>query len=433
MVHPLATSAPAIISNPAFTFGLLRILLLIVVTAGVPASQSAASPVTTWISSWGASQQIPEPRNALPPPSLEGATLRQIVHLSAGGALIRLRVSNAFGSTALHLLAVDVARPVSLSSSGIQPGSDRAVSFDGHRDVRIPAGAEYLSDPLHYPVAALSSLAITLQIEAAPQPQTGHPGSRATSYLAHGVSVSAAELPGAQPIEHWYFLSGVEVAADRPGACVIVALGDSITDGHGSTTNGNDRWTDDLAARLQRSPATRDVAVVNAGIGGNRLLLDGLGPNALARFDRDVLARVGVRYVIVLEGINDLGTLTLTGPVSAAQHQDLVRRIIAAYRQITVRAHAHGIKVIGTTLLPFMGSGYYHPDERNERDRQAVNAWIRAVGHFDDVVDFDRITADPAHPERLRPAYDSGDHLHPSPAGYRAMADAIPLELFEHH
>lgn len=385
----------------------------------------------TWVSSWGASQQIPEPRNALPPSSLQDATLRQIVHLSTGGSFLRVRVSNAFGATPLHLLAVHVALPVSPATPRIKPGSDRALSFDGRSDVLIPAGAEYVSDPLHYPVAALSSLAVTMRIEAAPTPETGHPGSRATSYLARGERVTAADLSGAQRLDHWYFLSEVDVAEARAGAAVVVALGDSITDGHGSTTNGNDRWTDVLAARLQQSPATQGVAVVNAGIGGNRILQDGLGPNALARFDRDVLARDGVRYLIVLEGINDLGTLTLRGPVSAAQHQSLVRRIIGAYRQITLRAHADGIKVIGATLLPFMGSGYYHPDASLERDRQAVNAWIRGRGHFDAVVDFDRITADPAHPDRLRPSYDSGDHLHPSPLGYRAMAEAIPLKLFE--
>ncbi len=399
----------------------------------------AADAASAWVGSWAAGQQIPEPNNVAPPASLEHSTVRQIVHLSAGGTRIRVRVSNAFGKAPLHMLAVHVARPVSARSARIDPASDRALTFNERPDVLIPAGAEYISDPLDYSVAPLSDLTVSLELESAPEQQTGHPGSHATSYLAPGAAVSAADLPAAQRVEHWYFLSGVEVSA-APGTAAVVAFGDSITDGHGSTTDGNDRWPDDLAARLQhdgatrgiasRGTSTRDTAVLNAGIGGNRLLLDGLGPNALARLDRDVLAQSGVRYLIVLEGINDIGMLTRGATATQAQHEDLVQRMIGAYREIVMRAHSHGIKVIGATVLPFMGSDYYHPDQANEHDRKAVNAWIRAPGDFDAVVDFDKVTADPAHPDRLRADYDSGDHLHPSPAGYRAMADAIPLELF---
>lgn len=402
--------------------------------APAPASTASAAQASnwngTWVGSWAASQQIPEPSNAVPLESFRNATLRQIVHLSVGGPAIRVRISNAFGASPLHITAVHVARPVSPASSRLEPNSDRSVTFDERAEVLIPPGAEYISDPVDYPAAPLSDLAITMQLEATPEQETGHPGSRATSYLATGVSASALELPAAQSIDHWYFLSGVEVAA-APGASAIVALGDSITDGHGATTNGNDRWPDDLAARLQHAAATKKVAVLNEGIGGNRLLADGLGPNALARVDRDVLAQSGVRYLIVLEGINDIGTLTRTSAATDAQHEDLVRRMIGAYRQITMRAHAHGIKVIGGTIIPFTASAFYHPGASNESDRQTVNAWIRAPGHFDAVVDFDKVVADPAQPDRLRPDYDSGDHLHPSPAGFRAMADAIALGLFQ--
>jgi lysophospholipase L1-like esterase len=377
----------------------------------------------------------------VPLESLHNATLRQIVHLSVGGSAIRVRVSNAFGTAPLHVIAVHVARSQSPASSRIELASDRGLTFNERADVLIPAGAEYTSDPLSYTVAPLSDLAITMQIEAAPEQETGHPGSRATSYLGPGLQTSAVEFPAAQAIEHWYFLSGVDVSAGFDTSAIVV-LGDSITDGHGATTNGNDRWTDALAARLQRAPAggslagrsvaaaTNGVAVLNEGIGGNHLLTDGLGPNALARFDRDVLAQNGVRYLIVLEGINDIGSLTRTTAATDAQHEDLVRRMIGAYRQITMRAHAHGIKVIGGTIMPFMGSAFYHPGAANELDRQTLNAWIRAPEHFDAVIDFDKMTADPARPDHLRTDYDCGDHLHPSPAGYRAMADAIPLELF---
>jgi len=391
---------------------------------------SSTTPASNWVGSWAASQQVPEPNNALPPESLNHATLRQIVHLSVGGSMIRVRVSNAFGTTPLHLISVHVAHPLSPAASRIDPTSDRALVFNEHPDVLIPMGAVYISDPLNYPVAPLSDLAITMHIEVAPGQETGHPGSRATSYLASDWPASAPELPSAQTIDHWYFLSGVDVSISA-NASSIVVLGDSITDGHGATTNGNDRWTDVLASRLQHSSDTNGVAVLNEGIGGNRLLADGLGPNALARFDRDVLAQTGVRYLIVLEGINDIGTLTRTAPATEAQHKELVQRMIAAYQQIILRAHTHGIEVIGGTIMPFMGSAFYHPDDANESDRQAVNAWIRATGHFNAVIDFDKIMADPAHPDHLRPDYDCGDHLHPSPVGYRAMANAIPLEFFQ--
>jgi lysophospholipase L1-like esterase len=215
------------------------------------------------------------------------------------------------------------------------------------------------------------------------------------------------------------------------GAASIVALGDSITDGHGATTNGNDRWTDVLARRLQTSWQARNVGVSNQGIGGNHLLTDGLGPNALARFDRDVLAQAGVRWLIIFEGVNDLGGLARTGEVSQAEHTTRTQRVIAAYKQIIERAHAHGIRVIGATITPYVGSDYYHPGPLSEADRQAVNEWIRAPGHFDAVIDFDAVVRDPRQPDRLRSDYDCGDHLHPSPAGYRAMGESIPLTLFK--
>jgi lysophospholipase L1-like esterase len=390
-----------------------------------------AGPLPSWVGSWACSQQIPEQNNALSPDELRNATLRQIVHLSAGGAAIRIHLSNAFGAAPLHLMSVHVAHPVSSSSAAIDPATDKAVSFAGRNDVVIPAGAEYISDPLSYAVEAGADLAVSIHYGEPPQQETGHPGSRATSYLVRGDLVSAADLPGAKKVDHWYQLSGIDVAAsDRSFSTVI--LGDSITDGHGATTNGNDRWPDVLARRLQAAHF-RNIGVLNEGIGGNHLLTDGLGPNALARFDRDVLAQSGVRCLIVLEGVNDLGGLARTMEASPAEHAALVASIIAAYEQIVTRAHAHNLRVIGGTILPYAGSNYYHPDAASEADRQAVNTWIRATGHFDDVFDFDVVMRDPAHPDRLLPAFDSGDHLHPSPAGYAAMANAVPLSIFNLH
>jgi lysophospholipase L1-like esterase len=382
-----------------------------------------------WVGSWAAAQQIPEPQNALPAEDLRGATLRQVVHLSVGGTAIRVHLSNAFGTDPLHFISVHVARASSPGAAKIDLLTDRALMFAGKADVTVPAGAEYISDPLEFAAAPLSNLAISFYLDTAPAQQTGHPGSRSTSYFEKGDVVSTTDMQDAGTVDHWYMIGGVDVAS-TPNSSALVAFGDSITDGHGATTNGNDRWTDALAQRLQASPATRDVGVLNMGIGGNHLLSDGLGPNALARFDRDVLAQTGVRSVIVFEGVNDLGELTRLGDVSAAEHAALVSHILAAYEQMIVRAHATGIKVIGATILPYTGSDYYHPGAASEVDRQAINAWIRKAENFDAVVDFDAVTRDPAQPERLLPAYDCGDHLHPSPAGYRAMAEAIPVTLF---
>ncbi len=399
--------------------------------AGAQAGVKPQADPQSWIESWGTAQQVPEPQNALPADDLRDATVRQIFHLSVGGKLLRVHLSNAFGTVALHFTSVHIARPVSLASSAIDAATDKALTFAGKSDVIVPPGAEMVSDPIEFPVEALGSVTVSYHLDAPPSPETGHPGSRATTYYVHGDQVSVPSLPDAKHVDHWYQVTGIDVLA-APDAGTVVALGDSITDGHAATTNGNDRWTDAFAAHLESESATRDVAVSNRGIGGNHLLTDGLGPNALARFDRDVLAPAGVRWVIVFEGVNDLGKLSLEGDVPAAEHAALVAQIEAAYEQMIARAHAHGIRVFGATITPYVGSGYYHPGPLNEADRQAVNAWIRAAGHFDGVIDFDAVVRDPAHPDRLLPAFDCGDHLHPSPAGYKAMGEAVPLSWFAH-
>lgn len=394
---------------------------------------------TRWVGSWASSQQVPEPRNALGDTDLQNTTLRQIVHLSLGGPQLRVKVSNRYGVAPLRLTSVHIAKPVSTATSAILPNSDRALTFAGKPEVTIPAGADYLSDAIAYPMTAQSDLTITMHIPEQPKQQTSHPGSRATSYFVHGNVVSAPELKDASTVEHWYFISGVEVLAG-PEASAVAILGDSITDGNGSTTNGNNRWTDVLTQRLQANRATKSVAVLNHGIGGGRILLDGLGPNAMARFNNDVLAQAGVKYLIVFEGINDIGTLAhgtappppppaRPEPATAEDHAALVHNVTAAYQQMIDRAHQHGIRVYGATILPYAGSMYQTHNPAGEADRKAINEWIRMAGHFDAVIDLDRALRDPAHPEQLLPEYDKGDHLHPSVAGHAAIGNAVPLEL----
>jgi len=390
---------------------------------------AGAAPAEKWVGTWAASQQIPEPRNALGGEDLTDTTLRQVVRISMGGPRIRLRLSNAFGTEPLRLDAVHVARSLGAGTAAIDPASDRPVLFDGRADVTIPTGSLYVSDPIELPVHSRDTLAISIHIPTAPAQQTGHPGARTTGYIAKGNQVATPDIVPTRTFERWYNIGGIDVLAGDNAAAIVV-IGDSITDGNGSTTNRNDRWPDVLAERLQAEKATRRFSVLNHGIGGNRLLQDGLGPTALARVDRDVLAQPGVKYLIVLEGVNDLGSLTRDGPAPPQVHADTVARMIAAYRQIIERCRSQGIKVIGATILPYGASEYYHPDAAAEADRQHINAWIRTPGNFDAVVDFDVLIRDPDHPNRMRKEYDKGDGLHPSAAGYRAMGEAVPLSLF---
>jgi len=353
-----------------------------------------------------------------PAPGLTGSTLRQVIHISVGGPTVRVRFSNAFGSSPLAITSAHIAR--ARGGHAIEVASDRRLTFAGADSVLIGPAATATADPLEYDVAPLSDLAVTLEIGAAPAEVTGHPGSRTTSYLQAGQWASAAALPDAVTTDHWYLIVGLEVVAD---GAAIVTLGNSITDGRGSGTNRNDRWPDNLARRRQADPRTNHVAVLNAGIGGNTVISGGLGPPALARLDRDVLAQAGARWVILLEGVNDIG-----GAREPGQAAVVAQNLLVAYREIIARLHARGLRIYGATLPPFGGS-QYDGDER-EAARQTVNHWIRSSGAFDAVIDFDAALRDPAQPLRLLLAADTGDHLHPNETGYRLMADAIDLALF---
>lgn len=404
---------------------LRRVMGALVLTLAIVAPATAREPA--WVGAWAASQQVPEPRNALPAEALTDATVRQVVRVTAGGPQVRIRLSNTFGTAPLRFSAVHVARPLAPGGGAIATGG-RSVTFDGQPGVTVPAGAEYVSDPIAFAVRPLESVAVSFHLPQAPAVQTGHPGSRTTAFYAPGQHVADADLPGAAKVVRWYQVSGIDVPA-TPKSAAIVTFGDSITDGFGVGPDRNDRWPDVLAERLQAAPSLRRLSVLNHGIGGNRLLNDGLGPNALARFERDVLGQTGVGYVIILVGVNDLGTSIQDGPITPEAHARLAAQMIGAYRQMAARGRARGLKVIGATILPFADS-FYKPGAATEADRQALNAWIRTPGNFDAVIDFDAAMRDPDRPDRLKPGLDSGDHLHPSLAGYRAMAEAVPLALF---
>lgn len=408
------------------TFAASLMLAVLASLALAPARGSSADQnADHWVGTWATSPLLAGAQgpNGAHPPEYKDATLRQIVHVSIGGPSIRVRFSNTFGATPLVISSAHVA--VSAGAGAIRPDSDKALTFNGQTSVTIPAGAPAYSDPLDFNLAPLSDLAITIHVDAAPQAITTHQGSSATSYLQSGDAVSSADLSSAMHIPHWYFLEGVDVKSPR-AAGAVVTFGDSITDGAFSKQDANSRWPDDLARRLAANKKTSGVGVLNEGIGGNRLLHDIAGPNALARFDRDVLAQSGVRWLVVLEGINDIGYIT----TAAARNEQppTSQDLIAAYQQIILRAHAHHIRVYGCTILPFEGAHYYTP--QGEVVRQAVNKWIRSSGAFDAVIDLDAATRDAQDPAHLKAGADSGDHLHPGDAGYKVMADAIDLKLF---
>jgi lysophospholipase L1-like esterase len=390
---------------------------------------AAAPPASHWGGTWATAPA----GVAGTPEQFSNQTLRLIVHTSAGGEQVRIRISNAFGSEPLAIGAAHIARRD--REAGIIAGTDRALTFSGRPAFTVPPGALALSDPVALHVAPLSDLAVSLFLPAPTLESTTHVTALQTNYVSRaGDFTGAVQFDAARTLTRWPFLAGVDVSGTAPAA--IVAFGDSITDGANSTAGANHRWPDLLAARLQQRPDLRHLGVLNEGIIGNRILHPTetqfgnlFGPAGLARFDRDVLAQAGVRFVIVLLGINDIGHPGGSAPASDAVSAE---DIAAGYRQFIERAHAHGIRIAGATLLPFADTtlaSFYSPEK--ETKRQAVNQWIRASGAFDGVIDFDKAVRDPAHPARMLPAYDGGDHLHPSDAGMAAMVTAIPLELFK--
>jgi len=403
------------------------VALVTVLYAALP-NVSAAEDMTVprWLGSWATSPAPPD----LGGPSVAGfdnQTLREVVYLHFGGDRVRVRVTNAFGASPLALGQADLA--LRGPNASIFAGSDRKLTFGGRVSMTIPAGAEVYSDPVNLRVRAGQELSVSLFLPSGTGPTTWHSFADTTNYVAPGNHASDTDGTAyTSTTTHWFFLDGVDVAAPRTDNAVV-ALGDSITDGALSTLDANNRWPDFLSRRLNSQEDNR-TSVLDEGIGGNRVLNNApcCGVNALARLDRDVLSQDGVRFVILLEGINDIGFSQLSGPETAPQTDVSAEQIIAGYKQIIAQVHLKGLKVFGGTLTPFKGAAYETPAGLVKRD--AVNHFVRTSGAFDAVIDFDRATRDPNDPERFLPAFDSGDHLHPNDVGYQAMANAIALSPF---
>ena len=388
-----------------------RILKIAALAAALAVFCPLGASARKWVTTWATAQQIAEPHNN-PPIPLAGETLRQIVQVSIGGNEVRLRFSNRFSQEDLEMLHVEIAQALTEGASpDVLPGSEKVLSFGGKEAVTIKAGEEVYSDPIRFKLKERMNVAITITYGKAPANTiTSHPGSRTTSYF----------LGKDAKTDHWYTIESIDVKASNK-AYSIAVLGDSITDGRGTTTNGQNRWTDNLSRRLLAGRRTRRLAVLNFGLGGNCVLRGGNGPTVVNRYEHDLLGFPSVKYIIIFEGVNDLGT-TRNGPETAAN-------VIEVYRNIIAQAHAKGIKVIGATVMPFKHNGYY--TESREEGRRILNNWIRNGGEFDGLIDFDAAMSGKEEPDALNPIYlFENDWLHPNAQGYKAMGDCIDLNLF---
>ena len=394
---------------------ILTTLALALLTLG------AFAQTRDWVTTWATALQIAEPHNNPPAPGLAGNSFRQIVQVSIGGKSLRLHLSNLFNEDETEILGVEIARAATMGASPeILPGSTVELTFGGCRSFTMAPGEEVVSDPVRFKLAERENLAITIHYgKISATRLTSHPGSRTTSYIAAG-NTTDFSAPVAKT-DHWYTISAIDVKPRRRSAAIAV-LGDSITDGRGTTTNGQDRWTDQLSRSLLSDRRTRNLSVLNFGLGGNCILRGGNGPTAQSRYRRDLFGPRGVKYVILFEGTNDLGG-SRDGVATAEQ-------IKAVFRDIIREAHERGIRVIGATVTSAVGS-FYQREGEHEKGRQALNAWIRESGEFDGVIDFDKITAGPDDPTRINPAFlFENDWLHLNADGYRLMGTSIDRSLF---
>lgn len=384
-------------------------------------SKEPAAPAKNWVGTWSTAPQLVEQRNMPPGPGLSNNTFRQVVCISIGGESLRVRFSNEFSKSPVTMKSVQFA--VSKGGSTIDGSTVKELKFNNMSEVTMEPGTVVTSDPVSFELKPRMEVAITISFGETSPDVTGHPGSRTTSYLLSGNHTSPdTDFTGAAKTDHWYVISGIDVKAPKHAAAVAI-LGNSITDGRGSGTNKQNRWPDILAMRLLKNHNTQQIGVLNMGIGGNCVLWGGLGPTALNRFDRDILKQQGIRWLIILEGVNDLGG---TGSKEAADN--VAKGLIDAYYKMINEAHAKGIKVYGATITPIKKSFYYK--DYRESARNTVNNWIRTSGRFDAVIDFDKAIRNPEDTLSILPEAQSGDYLHPNEQGYRMMGEVIDLSLF---
>jgi lysophospholipase L1-like esterase len=384
-------------------------------------SLSVSDTIKVWVGTWSTAPQLVEPRNMPPAPGLSNNTLRQVVRVSIGGDSLRVRFSNEFSTSPVTMKSVQIA--VSKGGSSIDTTTIKQLKFNGNLEVTMMPGIAITSDPFCFNLEPRMDLAITIYFGQTSPDVTGHPGSRTTSYLLAGDRTSEIDFTGAIQADRWYIINGIDIKAPESAAAVAI-LGNSITDGRGSGTNKQNRWPDILAERLLKNQSTRQVAVLNQGIGGNCVLRTCLGPSALDRFERDVIKQHRVRWLIILEGINDIGQTPGSDEASR-----VAKDLIAAYEQMIDDAHAEGILVYGATITPF-GKSFYYADYR-ETARNTVNEWIRSSSRFDAVIDFDKALRNPEDTLTILPEAHSGDFLHPSEKGHQMMGEAVDVELFE--